>query len=356
MSEAPAATTVKIHWDVGSAYELLLSLFVLHQPETYGVRASWAAGIRSRIPAAERKFLEEIMPYFGVPFCWIYEQLPAPKDALNFLWALRQIAPAERMPRIMCLDRWEMPEASLLSQIGQTRTYTEAEFERLAQHFCKKDKPGHTPDDLRRFLAWWVQPEQAGEMLFNALQAYHQAFFDEEEKRVDPVLKAGLQHAQELADRLSLPELITELSQGVRLEIKPGLEEITIIPAYWITPLVMWDEPSDKSMLLFFGARPANMAAIPGEIVPDGLVRALKALADPTRLKILHYLSIEELTPSELARRLHLRAPTLTHHLSELRLAGLVNLNVQGQEKLYTTRREALDTTFTNLTEFLAND
>ena len=106
-------------------------------------------------------------------------------------------------------------------------------------------------------------------------------------------------------------------------------------------------------MIFCFGARPADMAAIPGEMVPDSLVRVMKALADPTRLKILYYLSQEELTPSELARRLHLRAPTVTHHLSELRLSSLVNLNIKGQERLYRAREESLEAMCTNLKEFL---
>jgi len=46
----------------------------------------------------------------------------------------------------------------------------------------------------------------------------------------------------------------------------------------------------DKTSFIFlFGVRPANMSVIPGELVPDGLLRALKALADPTRLKIISY-------------------------------------------------------------------
>ncbi|MGD0611916.1 MAG: metalloregulator ArsR/SmtB family transcription factor [Anaerolineales bacterium] len=71
------------------------------------------------------------------------------------------------------------------------------------------------------------------------------------------------------------------------------------------------------------------MSTLPEELVPDRLLRSLKMLADPTRLKILYYISQEEVTPSQLARRLHLRAPTVTHHLNELRLAGLVNLTFQ---------------------------
>lgn len=109
-------------------------------------------------------------------------------------------------------------------------------------------------------------------------------------------------------------------------------------------------------MLFLFGARPAGMSATPGELVPEGLLRGQKALADTTRLKILYYLSREELTPSELSRRLHLRAPTITHHLSELRLAGLVNLTVRGQEKFYTARREALRATCENIDQFLDSE
>jgi hypothetical protein len=50
---------------------------------------------------------------------------------------------------------------------------------------------------------------------------------------------------------------------------------------------------------------------------------------------------------------LHLRAPTVTHHLSELRLASLVNVTIEGQEKKYMARREALQSTFTSLQDFL---
>ena len=95
------------------------------------------------------------------------------------------------------------------------------------------------------------------------------------------------------------------------------------------------------------------MSVIPGETLPDGLVRSLKALADPTRLKILFYLSHESLTPSELARKLQLRAPTVIHHLNDLRLASLVELSLEHNEKRYAIRQQALPSTFDNLSAFL---
>jgi DNA-binding transcriptional ArsR family regulator len=73
-------------------------------------------------------------------------------------------------------------------------------------------------------------------------------------------------------------------------------------------------------------------------------------------LKILFYLSHESLTPSELARRLQLRAPTVTHHLSELRLASLVELSIGHDEKRYAIRKQGLDSTFGNLTSFLHSE
>lgn len=356
MSKVPAVNTISIQWDIGTAYELFISLYVLHAPDFHGVRASWAAGIRSRIPAAERKFLEEVMPFFAPPICWVRD-LPQPKDAINLLWTLRQIPPAERMGKLMCMERWaENPEAKLLTGIAEHQTWNQDELDQLSKKFCKKSKKGKKKADFKKYLDWWARPNEFGEMLFNALQAYHQAFFEEEEKRVMPVLKAGLEHAQELASRLSLTDLIVELSQGVRMDGLSNLTALTIVPAYWTSPLVMWDHLDKENMLLVFGARPVDMPAIPGEMIPDSLVHALKTIADPTRLKILYYLSHEAITPSELARRLHLRAPTVTHHLNELRLAGLVNLQVEGQERHYTARLEALEATFDNLKSFLGTE
>jgi hypothetical protein len=43
----------------------------------------------------------------------------------------------------------------------------------------------------------------------------------------------------------------------------------------------------------------------------------------------------------------------VTHHLSELRLASLVDLSVSRDEKRYHIRAQALESTFGNLNSFL---
>jgi DNA-binding transcriptional ArsR family regulator len=347
-----SSSTPALSWDYGTAYEFFISLHILHKPESIGLRAAWAAGIRSRIPAAERKFLEEVIPFLGLPLGWIH-QLPAPKDVLSVLYALRQIPPEKRLVTVVDIANWHEQELkSIFRHLLARGAWTQDDLALLKS--ALKEKKDFDEKELIHFLDWWVHPAESGEMLLQSLQAYQQVFFEEEEKRVAPVLKAGLERARVLAKKMSLPELMVELSQGVRFD-EPIEKELVIVPAFWTTPLVVLEKLSEGRMLFLFGARPANMSATPGELVPEGLLRGLKALADSTRLKILYYLSQEELTPSELSRRLHLRAPTVTHHLSELRLAGLVNLTVRGQEKFYSARREALNATCENLHQFLEN-
>ena len=53
-----------IHWDWGTAYDLFASLHVLHHPEKFGLRGSWAAGVRSRLTVPQRTILEDSQKLF----------------------------------------------------------------------------------------------------------------------------------------------------------------------------------------------------------------------------------------------------------------------------------------------------
>jgi DNA-binding transcriptional ArsR family regulator len=352
-----------ISWDFGTAYELFISLHVLHEPDEFGIRASWAAGVRSRIPAAERKLLEEVYPLIGVPLKWVHN-LPAPKDAISALWAMKQIPAAERMFKLYQINEEHYAQneeeaekytqvQEALKRIAAERAWKPEDSDLFLKIFAKKSGRGIKKDVVERCLYWWSRQDELGEGMLSALQSYFQAFFEEEEKRVESVMKAALQRARDLATTMPLEQLFVELSQGVQLGEQFRAPKFIFAPAFWTTPLIFFEKLDAETQLVLFGARPADMSAIPGESLPDGLVRSLKALADPTRLKILYYLSQESLTPSELARKLQLRAPTVTHHLSELRLASLVELTMKKDEKRYRIRTQGVESTFANLTAFL---
>lgn len=345
----------EIIWDFGTAYELFVSLHVLDEAEYFGIRPTYAASIRARLPVADRKLLDEVYSLAGVPLPWLYS-LPAPKDAISVLWALKQMSPTERVIKLFQLDEIKIEGhkefKGIVSRIVREKKWRAEDTEYFLKHFQKKQGKIKL-DAIEKFLTWFSKPEELGDGILSAMQAYYQAFFEEEEKRVTPILKAGLERAKALASELSFEELFLELSQGVQLSDEFRAKKFVIAPAFWTTPLIFFDRLDDDTMLLLFGARPADVSLIPGESVPDALVRSLKALADPTRLKILFYLTKESLTPSEIARKLKLRPPTVTHHLKELRLASLVEFSIEGDNNRYTVRKQAVNAVYNQLNSFL---
>ena len=347
-------TTPKLTWDLGTAYDLFLSLEVLHRPGDFELRGSWAAGIRARLPTAAREILEQAQRLFHLPMHWIYT-LPEPKDAATALWILGQTPPAERLPVLALAPEAVSEVAETLRGVAARGTWEEADAAVLIDAHQQKWGTRSARTKATNILKWWARAEEFGERYLEALQTYQEAFFAEEEKRIRPTLQDALDHARQLADRLELPDLLEELSQGLRLAEPPEVAEVVLVPSYWNTPLVYYGRVDDDRYMWVFGARPADASLVPGQAVPDAMLRALRALSDPTRLRILSYVSEKPLYAAQLTRLLRLRAPTVTHHLKILRLAGLVQLTL-GEEKgkeRYATRREAINNLFQSLKEFL---
>jgi DNA-binding transcriptional ArsR family regulator len=353
------AATPRLLWDCGTAYDLFISLAVLHEPDEFGLRPKWAAGVRARIPPAEREILEETQNIFlSPPFHWVHA-LPEPKDGATALWVLRQTPPAARLPALTLSPRAPAEAQDLLRDVASRGAGSrEAAEVSRALNRCQGAKAPLPEKRLKAMLEWWTRAEEFGERLLAALQSYQEAFFAEEERRIASALQAALARAQDLAARLELPDLIEELTQGLRFSELPQVSEFVLAPSYWSTPIAFYGDLSLDREIWLFGARPADASLVPGEAVPDALLRALKALSDPTRLRILRLLSAEPLIPAELARRLRLRAQTVSHHLRVLRLAGLVQVTLGEDEEKYgephAARSEAVATAYAALQDFLA--
>lgn len=68
-----------------------------------------------------------------------------------------------------------------------------------------------------------------------------------------------------------------------------------------------------------------------------------KALADPTRLRLLQRLADGPATVTELITHVDLSQPLVSWHLRRLRAAGVVETRRVGREVICTLSREALD-------------
>ncbi len=74
-------------------------------------------------------------------------------------------------------------------------------------------------------------------------------------------------------------------------------------------------------------ATPAPAPASTGHTAPstaDGLDLVLKAMADPTRIRVLNLLAAGEMCVCDIVQMLELPQPTVSRHLAVLRRAGLV--------------------------------
>lgn len=342
-------------WDIGTAYDFFISLWALHEPEQLGLRGSWAAGVRSRLPAPERDLLQRVTPLIW-PLPWVYT-LPAPKDVRTALQALSALDGEDRLLALVP----NVPETVMNTwrKVAKHGSWNEADQKVLVDEMMSGDWKKHPPATVRKvaadYLELWVDAQETANGIVSAYECYYEVFFAEEEARIRPALEAGLARAKDLARSImQIDSLLEELSQGVRVAKDWESKSLILAPSYWGTPLaLMADFPPDK-LLFMFGARPADESLIPGDLVPDALYQALKALADPTRLRILRYLTDESLTPAELARRLRLRAPTVIHHLDALRLARLVIVTLDTEGKRYTVRPDAVSSVCDLLNRFLS--
>jgi DNA-binding transcriptional ArsR family regulator len=345
----------RLIWDWGTAFDFFASLHVLHEPDRFGIRASWAAGVRSRLSMEDRETLEQAEAAIWIPLFWL-QSLDEPKDAPTALWALRQIPASERLATLVLRPNTPEEATQIYRAVAARGDWNPAELEALRIAYQDLGTPPR-PKILEMRLSVWAQAENFGARYLQALQSYQEVFFSEEEKRIGAALRAAVELAQARAAQIPVEALIEELSRGVRLENDLDWQELKLVPSYWISPLVVFEQLGDGRELFLFGARPADVSLVPGEQVPEGMLRTIKTLGDPTRLRILRYLSQGTVTPAELARRLRLRAPTVTHHLNLLRLAGLVYLTLgdKGQRR-YTARPEAVEEAFAALRTFLTDD
>ena len=78
-----------------------------------------------------------------------------------------------------------------------------------------------------------------------------------------------------------------------------------------------------------------------------------KALADPTRRRILKYLRGGERTAGELAEYAGVGRTALSHHLMVLKMAGLVRVERRGQFQVYSLNTTVFQDLLTEIMDWL---
>ena len=354
-------SNINILWDQGTAYDFFSSLHVLHFPDEFGLRGAWAAGVRSRLPNEAREFLEVVVGNFNAPLFWV-QTLPAPKDATTALLALKRIPAGERLAALQPSPIDSEDCYALLAGVLKQGRWDSAVLNQLVRIWRnagpnQRVVPGSVNDTrATQVLDLYSDPVRFGEKYLSAMDTYYQVFFSEEEKRIASKLNAALEKTQKIAQDQGEYNFLMTLAKQAEIEVPDGIISAILAPSYWCSRAYQ-QSGDQQQFVVLFGARPQEESLVPGEIVPEELLQRLKAMTDPTRMRILRYLLQEQLTPAELARRLRLRAPTVTHHLHALKSSGMVQFVKKGKnEHLYYAKMDSIKETYVLLKDFLEQD
>lgn len=193
-------------------------------------------------------------------------------------------------------------------------------------------------------------PAAAHEQLARVLEAWAAAFASIE-PRVTSILERDVDLRE--GDRASLSgvELVEKTTGGIRFVPDPTIERVILAPSYFARPF----------NYLFAGAGwrfdgyPVSDDALEADPLapPASVLRLHRALGDATRLRILKALAEKDLYGAELAAQLDISKPTVTHHMAQLRAAGLVTAVQAGSAVYYSLRRERVQDGLADLTRFL---
>lgn len=194
-------------------------------------------------------------------------------------------------------------------------------------------------------------PDRELRALRRVLRAWRERF-EPIEDRVARMEERDVAERRAGLGRLPLADFVEQATGGVRWVPEPGMRRLYLSPSYFTRPYNY-----------IFGGRDWRMFAYPlaesaldgdGGAVPAASVRLFKALGDESRLRILRFLASGDLYLTEIAERMGLSKPTVSHHLALLRAAGLVTITEAGALTYYTLRRDRIAETGVELTRLLA--
>ena len=111
---------------------------------------------------------------------------------------------------VMLTSACPLPPPKIFDRVSGRGSWDEKDLDDLRAAYSEHD---HSPKAkvLTTQLEWWTRTAEFGDLLLSALSSYVGAFFAEEEKRIAPMLRRGLEQAQELADLKQLPRPILPL-------------------------------------------------------------------------------------------------------------------------------------------------
>jgi DNA-binding transcriptional ArsR family regulator len=199
-------------------------------------------------------------------------------------------------------------------------------------------------------------PTDLGKARDRSLQLLHrwnEGYFKSLDPRILSGLTADAEEKKAMAARLSPYEVIEAATGGVVLEPAPSRSLVVLVPQYHNRP---WNINLTLTgvKLNFY---PADVLPTPPGEPPVALLRLTRALADESRLRILHYLGGGgRHTFTDLLHYTGLAKSTMHQHMVILRASKLVRVHeAPDGSNSYSLRTNEIDNLGDELRVFLAS-
>jgi DNA-binding transcriptional ArsR family regulator len=343
----PYAGLVRLH--ATPCYDLLVSLRALFNPRTYEATRAWAVAARRRLSAeAERRgvfFFRGHETSLGYGVTRLVATLPDSAEPAVLVDAVRGMDPTELA--MLMLDTGETSDASLA-------TFREGLAGRATDRALTRALHGTTSSWAHLCRQVIADPAWAQSELTLLLEAYLDTVFGAEVGHVVDAIAEASRRADELLAVLPTEAAIEQLTGGYTMGPNLTLSRITLAPSAFIHPFVATrlDEASGEALIVF-GVRSSSLEQYDTAPLDPQLLKAVRSLGDPGRLRLMKLLSREPLTTTELQARIGLSPPTVHHHLHQLRAAGLVRQERTKGGMRYSIRRDSAATVLDQLSALI---
>ena len=267
----------------------------------------------------------------------------------TFLDRLQAVAKSSRMESVLSAGAalaWVWHERKNACGEGTIEGFLAwAEDLALGDLFSIMSEMAPPGEDVRRDLA---EVKNEAETI---LQLWHNHFF----KHLDPAILSGLaleaDSRRSIASTFAPENLVEEVSGHVFVKPDESLSKVVLIPQYHARP---WNVFFQSQSILFLFYPAEALPPIPGE-PPEKLVRLTKALSDPSRLRILRFVSGGARSFKDITHHTGLTKATVHYHMVLLRAAGLIRVetSLKKHGDMYSLRRSALSDLPKDLDSFI---
>jgi DNA-binding transcriptional ArsR family regulator len=348
----------KLSFTYSPLHECLMSLHVLSNPKHHPAHLKWAIETKRRLPGPLAATLRELGRGFR-EFLMLAD-VPEVEPEADFQTCDDELA------RIEAMTPETFAVRTMRSLAGREATL------RALASVGDRDKlmariDSHTDAERSAISKLLSDPARVRARLLGALHAYWERAFAAKFAEIEPLLiqditEKGWQLEREgpvslvcsLSDRVSYDSARDSLVIHKEVEASLDMEQMqafSLGPSYYVSPHLIVDvDPTH--FVLYYNILASDPSARPG-IPPEALRVVLKALSNETRLNILRLLTEDTYSTQELAQRLHFTEPTISHHLSVLKHAGLIQGHNEGYYILYDLVSDPLLTLGRDLGHYL---